>query len=341
MWFCNYDYLTQSITIQKTFIWDAETMSIYEDGSWVLEEISVLKKSNARVECKLKDIIESLRGIRLTLKSLVNERLEKYEDQQKDLYLRLLTVIDHAEQSENPDVRHYGDEVYDALHDKVGLKRIEHQRGKCFDRGLQCIVDTQYKSGANKDEVLEVTRDGYMLGERLFRPQEVIIAEDSSESLSDAVTLKSTERTHPELDKKLPTIEQGQGIQQVTRGERPSRTNKRDSYCISQRELCNNEGYASITQMRNNVSAQTDFKEIVRLSEVSDTPHKNIRLQGQKLYNKRSIRKEKNGFLSQLSILWAWLREGFSSTFGGLVLRTRAKRRNSDSDRQNSDSDRQ
>ena len=309
-------------------------MSIYEGDSRVFEEISVLKESNARIEYKINDTIESLRGIRLILKSLVDERLEKYEDQQKDLYLRLLTVIDHAEQSENPDVRHYGDEVYDALHDKVGLKRIEDQRGKCFDRGLQCIVDTQYKSGANRDEVLEVTRDGYMLGERLFRPQEVIIAEDSSESLSDAVTPKSTERNHSKLDKTLPTIKQEQGIQQVTQGEWSSRTKEHDSYRISQRELCNNEGYASITQMRNNVSAQTDFKETVRLSEVSDTPHKNIRLQRQKLYNKRSIRKEKNRFLSQLSILWAWLREGFSSTFRGLVLRTRAKRRNSDSDRQ-------
>lgn len=309
-------------------------MSIYEGDSRVFEEISVLKESNARIEYKINDTIESLRGIRLILKSLVDERLKKYEDQQKDLYLRLLTVIDHAEQSENPDVRHYGDEVYDALHDKVGLKRIEDQRGRCFDRGLQCIVDTRHKHGANKDEVLEVTRDGYMLGERLFRPQEVIVAEDFSESSRDAVTPKSTERSHSKLDKTLPTIKQEQGIQQVTQGEWSSRTKEHDSYRISQRELCDNRGYASITQIQNDTSAQTDSKEAARLSEVSDTPHKNIRLQGQKLYNKRSIRKEKNGFLSQLSILWAWLREGFSSTFRGLVLRTRAKRRNSDSDRQ-------
>ena len=112
-----------------------------------------------------------------------DERKERYKNQAREkLAEELISVIDNLERAimsaEEESallqgVKMVSDQLYETL-EKKGLQRIDAE-GEEFDPNIHNAVETREHE---KDrQVLEQKRPGYMYGEKVLRPAEVVVSE--------------------------------------------------------------------------------------------------------------------------------------------------------------------
>jgi molecular chaperone GrpE len=117
-----------------------------------------------------------------------DERKEEWkEEARKELAQDLISVMDNLERaiaSANQDssllngVDMVADQLYGAL-EKRGLQRIDAE-GEEFDPRLHNAVDTRDHAEDNK--ILEMQRKGYMYGEEILRPADVIVGKNTDDN---------------------------------------------------------------------------------------------------------------------------------------------------------------
>ena len=112
-----------------------------------------------------------------------DERKERHKEQAREkLAEELISVMDNLERaimSADEEsallqgVKMVSDQLYDTL-EKKGLQRIDAE-GEEFDPNIHNAVETREHE---KDrQVLEQKRPGYMYGEKVLRPAEVVVSE--------------------------------------------------------------------------------------------------------------------------------------------------------------------
>lgn len=115
------------------------------------------------------------------------ERKERHKEQAREkLAEELISVMDNLERaimSAEEDstllqgVKMVSDQLYDTL-EKKGLERIDAE-GEEFDPNIHNAVETREHEEERK--VLEQKRPGYMYGEKVLRPAEVVVSESNEE----------------------------------------------------------------------------------------------------------------------------------------------------------------
>lgn len=116
-----------------------------------------------------------------------DERKQRYQDQAREkLAEELISVMDNLERaiiSAEEDstllqgVKMVSDQLYETL-EKKGLQRIDAE-GEEFDPNIHNAVETQEHEKDRK--VLEQKRPGYMYDDKVLRPAEVVVSEESGE----------------------------------------------------------------------------------------------------------------------------------------------------------------
>ena len=116
-----------------------------------------------------------------------DERKERHQDQAREkLAEDLISVMDNLERaimSADEDstllkgVKMVSDQLYDTL-EKKGLQRIDAE-GEEFDPNIHNAVETREHEEERK--ILEQKRPGYMYGEKVLRPAEVVVSEKEKE----------------------------------------------------------------------------------------------------------------------------------------------------------------
>lgn len=113
-----------------------------------------------------------------------DERKERHKEQAREkLAEELISVMDNLERailSADEDsallqgVKMVSDQLYETL-EKKGLQRINAE-GEEFDPNIHNAVETREHEDERK--VLEQKRPGYMYGEKVLRPAEVVVSEE-------------------------------------------------------------------------------------------------------------------------------------------------------------------
>jgi molecular chaperone GrpE len=116
-----------------------------------------------------------------------DERKERHQDQAREKLAKdLISVMDNLERaimSADEDstllkgVKMVSDQLYDTL-EKKGLQRIDAE-GEEFDPKIHNAVET--REHEEERQVLEQKRPGYMYGEKILRPAEVVVSESNGE----------------------------------------------------------------------------------------------------------------------------------------------------------------
>ena len=116
-----------------------------------------------------------------------DERKERHQDQAREkLAEDLISVMDNLERaimSADEDstllkgVKMVSDQLYDTL-EKKGLQRIDAE-GEEFDPNIHNAVET--REHEEERQVLEQKRPGYMYGEKILRPAEVVVSQSNGE----------------------------------------------------------------------------------------------------------------------------------------------------------------
>jgi len=116
-----------------------------------------------------------------------DERKERHKEQAREkLAQELISVMDNLERaimSADEDstllqgVKMVSDQLYETL-EKKGLQRIDAQ-GEEFDPNIHNAVETREHEEERK--ILEQKRPGYMYGEKVLRPAEVVVSEKTGE----------------------------------------------------------------------------------------------------------------------------------------------------------------
>jgi len=116
-----------------------------------------------------------------------DERKERHKEQAREkLAQELISVMDNLERaimSADEDstllqgVKMVSDQLYETL-EKKGLQRIDAQ-GEEFDPSIHNAVETREYEEERK--ILEQKRPGYMYGEKVLRPAEVVVSEKTGE----------------------------------------------------------------------------------------------------------------------------------------------------------------
>ncbi|PSH00417.1 MAG: nucleotide exchange factor GrpE, partial [Nanohaloarchaea archaeon SW_7_46_7] len=116
-----------------------------------------------------------------------DERKERHKEQAREkLAQELISVMDNLERaimSADEDstllqgVKMVSDQLYETL-EKKGLQRIDAE-GEEFDPNIHNAVETREHEEERK--ILEQKRPGYMYGEKVLRPAEVVVSEKTGE----------------------------------------------------------------------------------------------------------------------------------------------------------------
>ena len=116
-----------------------------------------------------------------------DERKERHQDQAREKLAKdLISVMDNLERaimSADEDstllkgVKMVSDQLYDTL-EKKGLQRIDAE-GEEFDPNIHNAVET--REHEEERQVLEQKRPGYMYGEKILRPAEVVVSQSNGE----------------------------------------------------------------------------------------------------------------------------------------------------------------
>ncbi len=115
-----------------------------------------------------------------------DERKERHKEQAREkLAEELISVMDNLERaimSAEEDstllkgVKMVSDQLYETL-EKKGLQRIDAE-GEEFDPNIHNAVETREHEEERK--ILEQKRPGYMYGEKILRPAEVVVSEEKN-----------------------------------------------------------------------------------------------------------------------------------------------------------------
>lgn len=122
-----------------------------------------------------------------------DERKNKWQDEAKEeLAEDLIEVMDNLERAlmaadEETAVVKGVEMVNEQLYEKLnneGLEAIE--TGEKFDPELHKAVDTRKHEEHEPKTILEEKRKGYMYGEKVLRPAEVVVAEKPGEDIDES-----------------------------------------------------------------------------------------------------------------------------------------------------------
>jgi len=156
----------------------------------LIEALNEMEKRAEKAEQQTKEWEETAKKAKADFenyKKKEDERKERYKDQAREkLAEDLISVIDNLERAimsaEQESallqgVKMVSDQLYETL-EKKGLQRIDAQ-GEEFDPNIHNAVETREHE---KDrQVLEQKRPGYMYGEKVLRPAEVVVIEEKEE----------------------------------------------------------------------------------------------------------------------------------------------------------------
>jgi len=156
----------------------------------LIEALNEMEKRAEKAEQQTKEWEETAKKAKADFenyKKKEDERKERYKDQAREkLAEDLISVIDNLERAimsaEQESallqgVKMVSDQLYETL-EKKGLQRIDAQ-GEEFDPNIHNAVETREHE---KDrQVLEQKRPGYMYGEKVLRPAEVVVSEEKEE----------------------------------------------------------------------------------------------------------------------------------------------------------------
>ncbi|MFB6159049.1 MAG: nucleotide exchange factor GrpE [Candidatus Nanohalobium sp.] len=158
---------------------DLSRKQLEEALQQIEEELQKTEKERKKWENKAKKARADLKNY----KKKEDERKEKAKEVAREkLAEDLISVMDNLERaimSADEDstllqgVKMVSDQLYEAL-EKKGLQRIDAE-GEEFDPNIHNAVETREHEEERK--ILEQKRPGYMYGEKVLRPAEVVVSE--------------------------------------------------------------------------------------------------------------------------------------------------------------------
>jgi len=126
-------------------------------------------------------------------KRVLREKDEIYRRANQDIIEELLPVLDHLDMAldhagddENPVVQGFrmvGDQLRNALQ-KFGLNEVDAD-GCEFDPNLHEAIVHMPSEEVDENRIVNVTRKGYKLGDRLLRASQVVVSSGSSDPDAD------------------------------------------------------------------------------------------------------------------------------------------------------------
>ncbi len=140
------------------------------------KEIEVLKTQNQELDNQVKRILADYQNLE---KRVAEQRRELILSANKDLLLRLLPVLDTlvlaSKHSQDKSLQ-ISIQQFLAVLQSEGIKKIE-TTGKMFDPNTMEGIGTQE---GEEGKVLEETRTGYMMGDKVLRVAQVIVGKGMS-----------------------------------------------------------------------------------------------------------------------------------------------------------------
>jgi len=145
------------------------------------KEIEKLKQENKEKDDKLLRSIADFQNYQKRMQKELNyvEELtkEKYVSELIDLTELLKKALDDKNPKEGLKLMLNNIEKF---FEKESIKKIECL-GKCFDHNYHHAITTVEKNGCKDNTIIEEVKKGYMIGDKILRPSQVIVAKNNNE----------------------------------------------------------------------------------------------------------------------------------------------------------------